>query len=107
MRIEVAEVVDPARASGRQSRCAIMSHLNDDQDGPGHQRPTASEKTQPFADAESLNCRKKFAPTDRDAPAVLAGVHVDGDDAAEWRLEQRQSLRPAHIAHFPAHSLSL
>src|SRR5260370_13357109 len=36
----------------------------------------------------------RLAPPDPNAPAVLTGVHVDGDDAAERWLEQRQPTRP-------------
>src|SRR5713101_8846063 len=100
MRIEIVEIVDAAGASGRQSWRAEVSRLHDDQDGPGHQRPTASQKSETFADAKALEYGKKLAAPDRDAPTVVAGVHVDGNDAAERRLEQRQPARPRQIAEF-------
>src|SRR3981189_3992846 len=100
MRIEIVEIVDPAGASRRQSWRAEISGLHDDQDGLGHQRPTAGQKSQTSADAKTLEYRKKLAAPDRDAPTVVAGVHVDGNDAAERRLEQRQPARPRQIAEF-------
>src|SRR5882724_4058811 len=100
MRIEIVEIVDPAGASGRQSWRAEISGLHDDQDRLGHQRPTASQKSQTFADAKALEYRKELPAPDRDAPTVLAGVHVDGNDAAERRLEQRQPARSRQIAEF-------
>src|ERR1700687_3613263 len=98
MRIEIVEIVDPAGASGRQSWRAEISGLHDDQDGLGHQCPTAGQKSQTSADAKALEYRKKLAAPDRDAPTVLAGVHVDGNDAAEQRLEKRQAARPRNTA---------
>src|SRR5258708_35921535 len=106
MRIEIVEIVDPAGAAGRQSWRAEISRLHDDQDCLGHQRPTAGQKSHTFADAEALEYRKELAAPDRDAPTVVAGVHVDGDDAAERRLEQRDAaMQPAVVggdskAHF-------
>src|SRR6267378_340245 len=100
MRIEIVEIVDPAGAAGRQSWRAEISRLHDDQDCLGHQRPAAGQKSQTFADAKALEYRKKLAAPDRDAPTVVAGVHVDGNDAAERRLEQRQPARPRQIAEF-------
>src|SRR5258705_10903955 len=93
MRIEIVESVDPAGVSARQSWRAEISGLHDDQDCLGHQRPAAGQKSQTFADAKALEYRKKLAAPDRDAPTVVAGVHVDGNDAAERRLEQRQPPR--------------
>src|ERR1700694_4097595 len=86
MRIEIVEVRDPARTSRRQSRCAEIAGLHDDHDGLGHERPAARWKPQPFLDAELLDWRNKLATSDGNAPAMLAAIHVDGDDAAEWRL---------------------
>src|SRR3981189_3876166 len=100
MGIEIVEIVDPAGASGRQSWRDEISRLHDDQDGLGHQRPTAGQKSQTFADAKGLEYRKKLAAPDRDAPTVVAGVHGDGNHAAERRLEQRQPARPRQIAEF-------
>src|SRR4030088_2672170 len=100
MRIEIVEIVDPAGAAGRQSWRAEISGLHDDQHRLGHQRPTAGQKYQKLADAEALEYRKKFAAPDRDAPKVVAGVHVDGNDAAERRLEHRQPAQPRQIAEF-------
>ena len=58
MRVEIVEIVDPAGASGRQSWRAEISGLHDDQDGLGHQRPTAGQKSQTLADAKTLEGRR-------------------------------------------------
>src|SRR5262245_15385334 len=42
-----------------------------------------------------------LAAPNRYAPAMLAGVHVDGDDASEWRLEQRQLAWSRQVTEFP------
>ena len=43
--------------SRHRTRWRYNIPLHDDHHGLGHQRPAASEKPQPFADAGSLNCR--------------------------------------------------
>src|SRR5882757_3349861 len=98
MRIEIEEVPDRHVEAWHEEHRAEISHLNDDHHGPGHERPTAAWQSQLLGDAEGPDRRHRHAAADRDAPAMLTRVHVDGDDAAEWRLEQRQSARSPHIA---------
>src|SRR5580698_1734186 len=98
MRIEIVEVRDPSRAAGRQPRRAEISGLHDDHHGLGHQRPAARRKSEPFADAQLPDGGNKLATSDRNAPAMLAAVHVDGDDAAEWRFEQWCPARTRQIS---------
>src|SRR6516164_4270673 len=100
MRIEIVEVRDVARASRWQSRAAVISHLHDYHHRLGHQHPAPARKPQSFPDAQLADGGNEFAAPDWNAPAMLAGVHVDGDDAAERWLEQRQSARAWQIAEF-------
>src|ERR1700750_879240 len=97
MRIEIVEVHDRHVGSGHEARRTVISHLYDDQDRLGHQRPAAKRQSPLFADAKSRYRRHGKASADRNPPTMLAAVHVDGEDAAEWRLEQRQSARSRQI----------
>src|SRR4030095_4452246 len=98
MRIEIVEIGDPARPPGRQSRCAEIARLHNDHDRLRNQRPAPRGKSQPLTYAELLNSWNKLGTPDRDPPAVVTTVPVDGEHAAEWRLQQRQPTRSGQIA---------
>src|SRR5215471_13333798 len=98
MWIEIGEVVDAPAGSLCDPWFAVVAHLHDDHHGLGYQRPAASREPHLPLDAKLPDGGKKLAMSDRDAPAMIAGVHVDSDDASIWRLEQGHSGRAPEIA---------
>src|SRR6476659_9844488 len=97
MRIEIVEVGYLTRAAGRQSRRAEIAGLHHDHHRLGDQRPTAGWKPESFLDAELPDRRNQLGAADRNPPAMLAAVHVDGENATERGLAQRQSAATGAI----------
>ena len=94
MRIEIVELHDGHIEPRLKMRRIVISHLHDDHDRPGHQCPTAKRQSQTLNNTEIPDGWNGGTTPDRDAPTMLATVQVDGDDAAERRLEQWQSSLP-------------
>ena len=97
MRIEIVEVAHRQVEARDKAQRTEISGLHDDHDRLVHQRPTAERQSQPVVDPQFPDRGHGIAAADRNAPAMLAGIHVDGNDATERRLEQRQSLRSLQI----------
>ncbi len=96
MRIDILHVAQRQIEAGNEARRTDEADLHDDHDCFRQQRPTPRMASQnPARCSSRATRRQRDAAADRNAPAMLAGVHVDGDDAAERRLQQRQPARTA------------
>src|SRR5947209_7800131 len=97
MRVKIVELQDRHVESRHEVRWIIVSHLHDDHDRVRYQCPAAKWQPQSFMDVEFLNRCHRLAAPDRNAPTMLTGVHVDGHDTTERRLEQRSPAQPQPI----------
>src|SRR5262245_24685687 len=88
MRVEVGTIANASAGPLRDPRRAVVAHLHDDHHSSCHQCPAASGKPQLLADAKLPDCGEDLSTPNRNAPFMLAGVHVDGNDASKRWLEQ-------------------
>jgi hypothetical protein len=97
MGIDVGEIVDPS-AAGAEPWWTEASHLDYDEDRLRHQCPAALRTPEAFANAKLTDGGIVRCVADGNAPAVLAAVHVNGNQAAKGWLEQWQSARSGQVA---------
>src|SRR5689334_5130002 len=101
MRVAIVQIPDRRVDARQQTGRAQGSHLHDNHHRLGDQCKAARQYAVLSRQVQPCDRGHRDAAADRNPPAMLAGIHVDGDDAGEWRFEQRQATRSLDIGSSP------